>query len=219
MQVTLTLTGATQAVALRDVGVFGMTFRSRNLLLQKSTDAGPERGALDKLGADGDDELADAVVSVKPPDVDFFMPNDVDLRARAVGAPPFKATIWPDVPFNGKVAGEEKTSWLGKPIAGQSTHATLTLKFSRAARMTAIAVYEDEAGADRYTDTYAVFLHEAKGDRWLKAGHVTGNRSPFNLFTFDAVDADRIVYLWLGSADGHARIAELAAYGTEEDAF
>ena len=48
-------------------------------------------------------------------------------------------------------------------------------------------------------------------------GHVLGNRSAFNLFTFDPMSVDQVVYLWLGSADGHARIAEWEGYSRDED--
>ncbi|GDY21386.1 hypothetical protein LBMAG56_27330 [Verrucomicrobiota bacterium] len=58
----------------------------------------------------------------------------------------------------------------------------------------------------------ALFLHDAKRNQWLQAGHVTDNRSPYNLFTFPTIEADALTYLWLRSPDGHARLAELEAY-------
>lgn len=83
--------------------------------------------------------------------------------------------------------------------------------------LSSLAVYEDPAAPARYTDTYALFLHDAKRNQWLQAGHVTDNRSPYNLFTFPAIEADAITYLWLRSPGGHARLAELEAYSPPAD--
>jgi hypothetical protein len=147
--------------------------------------------------------------------VKYFIPNDVDLRARARGAPPFQRTMEFTTPFDGRLAGQ-RTSWLDKPLAG-STHATLTLEFKSPVKLGALAVFEDATGPAQVTDTYAIFLREPKTGRWQQAGSVRHNRNPFNLFTFPEIETDALQYLWLKSPDGHARIAELEAYAAERD--
>ncbi len=47
---------------------------------------------------------------------------------------------------------------------------------------------------------------------YRRAGHVTGNRSPFNLFTFPSMPVTDVLYVWVASPDGHARIAELEGF-------
>ena len=84
-------------------------------------------------------------------------------------------------------------------------------------KLSSLAVYEDPTDPARYTDTYALFLHDAKRNEWLQAGHVTDNRNPYNLFTFPTIEADALTYLWLRSPDGHARLAELEAYSPPAD--
>ena len=94
---------------------------------------------------------------------------------------------------------------------------TLTLTFPKPVTFSAFALYEDCTAPGRLTDTCAVFVHRADKRDWRKVGHVVGNRSAFNLFTFDPVSVDQVVYLWLGSADGHARIAEWEGYAPDDD--
>ena len=192
--------GRPAGLELRKAGVFRVNFPSPNRLAQRLPDA-----AADPL----------ATTRATPPSVRFFLPNDVDLAARARGAPPFPPAVGFTVPFDGQIDGAP-TSWLGRPLTG-STHARLELKYDRPVKLAALAVYEDSADPARYTDTYAVFVRDARRGQWRQAGHVTGNRSPYNLFTFPAVEADAVTYLWLRSPDGHARIAELEAYSPPAD--
>ena len=201
-------------VSLKRPAVFAVTFPSQNILRQEKP--GEKAGDDDDvLGGELDDDLAELGMTVKPPQLRYYMPNDVDLKARAKGAKPFRPAVWPDLPFDGKIV-QEKNSWLGGPVAGKSTYATLTLTFEKPIGLAAFALYEDPAAPSRYTDTYAIFLRDAKRRRWVKAGHVRGNRNPFNLFTFTPVVADQIIYLWLKSGDGHARILEFEGYGADE---
>ena len=185
---------------LRQPALFLLKFPSPNRLAQRVPDA-----ASDPF----------ATTRANPPSVRYFLPNDVDLAARARGAAPFTPTVEFTVPFDGQLDGRP-TSWLNRPVTA-STHARLELKYDRPVKLSSLAVYEDPADPARYTDTYALFLHDAKRNRWLQAGHVTDNRSPYNLFTFPTIEADAISYLWLRSPDGHARLAELEAYSPPAD--
>ena len=217
-QATLTLEYAAAAqapgVELRQVAVFALTFPSRNVLRQGRTGTGD---AGDTEPAELAPDKAELDLGVAPPKLAYFMPNDVELTAAARGAPPFKPVVWPDLPFDGQLAGKKDTSWKGAPVAGASSHATLTLTFAKPVSLTAFAVFEDSQDPARVTDTYAVFVHNATTKQWVKAGHVIGNRNPFNLFTFSPVSADQVVYLWLKSGDGHARLAEWEGYAAEDD--
>ncbi len=194
-------------VEFRESGLFAIKFPSKNAFAQRDLSA-----PLDPLDRDKKDDLSELLGGIKidPPSVRFFMPNDVNLTARSGGAAPFPQTIPFANPFDGKFAGQ-KTSWLNKPL-NASTHGQLQLKFKKPVPMTALTVYEDATSAGHYTDSYAVFIHDAEKDKWIKVGHVLGNRSPFNLFTFKPITADAITYLWLKSADGHARVAEMQGY-------
>lgn len=199
-------------VELRNVGVFAVTFPSRNLLAQRIPNAPDGANQID--GKEGREDLlgkAKAAVS----EIRYHLPNDVDLQARARGAPPFRATVEYTTPFDGVLSGQN-TSWLGKPLSG-STHATLEISFKTPVKLGALAVYEDPAHPSHYTDTFALFARDRKTRQWMQAASVVGNRSPFNLFTFAAVEADAVTYLWLKSPDGHARIAELEAYLAERE--
>lgn len=204
---------------VRGLACFAVEYPSPNLFAQKGVGATPgaPAGPASKPDIDWDREDAELGLGSGPPAIAYFIPNDVDLRARSAGAKPFAAKVWPDVPFDGALTGQD-TSWLAGSVVGKATYATLTLTFRSPVPLTALAIHEDLAGAPAsYTDTYAVFARS--GRTWRKLGHVIGNRSPFNLFTFDAVEADEVVYLWLKSGDGHARIAEFEGYGKKGDLF
>ena len=80
--------------------------------------------------------------------------------------------------------------------------------------LSALSVFEDPTGG--YTDTFAIFCRDQQTNQWKQAGHRTGNKSQFNLFTFPAIETSEVVYLWLKSADKHVRIAELEGYRASE---
>ena len=191
-------------VEIQRAGVFAMKFASANVLAQ--------RGPADPTAAPR--ALLDEA-QVKPPTLRYFAPNDVDLTARARGAPPFPCTLEPATPFDGRVSGQ-RTSWTGKPLSG-STHATLEVKFAKPVKLGALAVHEDPTSAAHYTDTYALLAREAKTGRAVQLGSVVGNRNPFNLFVFPAIELESLTYLWLKSPDGHARLTELEGYRAEAD--
>lgn len=199
------------AVELDRVVVCALTYPSRNILLQSKTGnkGTPVESLLDE---EDDDDLAGLGMGVTPPKITYLLPNDLEIKSWL--RKPFKALVWPDLPFDAALR-QDKTSWLTKPIAGKCSYATLTLEFEKPVELAAFAVYEDAQSASRYTDTYAVFIHDTIAKRWVKAGHVIGNRSPFNLFTFSPIQADKLVYEWLKSADGHARVAEFEGYASE----
>ncbi|MDA1015308.1 MAG: PQQ-binding-like beta-propeller repeat protein [Planctomycetota bacterium] len=204
--ITLNYTGAT-GIELHDSGLFTINYPSPNVLVQRLPDA-PGVAANKPALNDLDSLLDGGNKKIVPPAVRFFMPNDVDLTARSRGATPFRQAIPYTVPFDGQLSGQ-KTSWLNKPITG-STHAQLQLSFESPVALSAFAVYEDTAAG--YTDTYAIFCRDAKTQTWHRVGHATNNRSPFNVFSFPAIETDSVTYLWLKSADRHARIAELEGY-------
>ena len=205
LTISLRLAGTNAAgVEIQRAGLFAMKFASGNLLAQ--------RGRADPAAAPG--ALLDEA-QAKPPTLRYFAPNDVDLAARARGAPPFPCTLEPATPFDGRVSGQ-RTSWTGKPLSG-STHATLELKFAKPVKLGALAVYEDPTSAAHYADTYALLAREAKTGRAVQLGNVVGNRNPYNLFVFPAVEVESLTYLWLKSADGHARLVELEGYRAEAD--
>ena len=210
MSITLRLTNST--AELQRAGLFVARFPTSNLLAQQApntTNTDPLARRVDPLavGNGRGKRLA-------PPDVRYFMPNDVDLSARARGAPPFKHVVEYTTPFDGRLIGQP-TSWLNKPLGG-STHATLDIKLSAPAELSSLAVFEDPTSAETYTRTYALFVREAKTGRLRQVGNVVGNKNPFNLFTFPAVDVDAITYLFLDSPDKHARVMELEGYGASE---
>lgn len=198
-----------QSVDLRSPGLYAMNFPSTNQLAQRVPAAPGELPAADS------EDTFEGSKKVSPPTLRYNIPNDVDLTALARGAPPFQRTVEFTTPFDGKLIGQP-TSWLGKPISG-STHATLEIKFDSPVELGSLAVYEDSTSAQHYTDTYALFGREAKTGRMVQLGSVTENKNPFNLFVFPKLQVEAITYLWLKSADGHVRIAELEGYLAEED--
>ena len=205
LTVALRFSGTNAAgVELQRAGLFAMKFPSGNLLAQ--------RGPADPTAAPV--ALLDEA-QVKPPTLRYFAPNDVDLTARARGAPPFPCTLEPATPFDGRVSGQ-RSSWTGKPLSG-STHATLEMKFAKPVKLGALAIHEDPTSAAHYTDTYALLAREAKTGRAVQLGSVVGNRNPFNLFVFPAIEIESLTYLWLKSPDGHARLMELEGYRAEVD--
>ncbi len=205
LTISLRLNGPSAAGAeVQRAGLFAMKFASGNLLAQ--------RGPADPTAPPG--ALLDEA-QAKPPTLRYFAPNDVDLAARARGAPPFPCTLEPATPFDGRVSGQ-RTSWTGKPLTG-STHATLEVKFAKPVKLGALAMHEDPTSAAHYTDTYALLAREAKTGRAVQLGSVVGNRNPYNLFVFPAVEIESLTYLWLKSPDGHARVMELEGYRAEQD--
>jgi len=207
LEITLKYEGDGTGVELSESGLFTVSYPSRNLLAQRLPDT-PGEPTRKPAGDDLDSLLDGDTKKLTPPSVRFFMPNDVDLTARSRGAAPFRSSIPYTVPFDGNLAGQ-KTSWLGKPVTG-STHAQMQLKFESPVELSAFTVYEDTAAG--YTDTYAIFCRDAKTKQWHKAGHVKDNASPFNLFTFPTIETDAVTWLWLKSADRHARIAEMEGF-------
>jgi len=209
LTITLKYEGEGGGVALSDPGLFTLSYPSRNLLAQRLPDTPGEATRKPAPAGDDLDSLLDGdTKKLTSPSVRFFMPNDVDLTARSRGAAPFRSTIAYTVPFDGNL-GSQKTSWLGKPISG-STHAQMQLKSESPVELSAFAVYEDTTAG--YTDTYAIFCRDAKTNQWHKAGHVKDNASPFNLFTFPTIETDAVTWLWMKSADRHARIAEMEGF-------
>ncbi len=207
LKITLKYAGEGDGIELSEPGLFTVTYPSRNLLAQRLPDA-PGQVARKPAGDDLDSLLDGDTKKLTPPSVRFFMPNDVDLTARSRGAAPLRSTIPYTVPFDGNL-GAQKTSWLGKPVTG-STHAQMQLKFEAPVELSAFAIYEDTTAG--YTDTYAIFCRDAKTKQWHKAGHVKDNASPFNLFTFPTIETDAVTWLWLKSADRHARISEMEGF-------
>ena len=91
------------------------------------------------------------------------------------------------------------------------------MKFAKPVKLGALAMHEDPTSAAHYTDTYALLAREAKTGRAVQLGSVVGNRNPYNLFVFPAVEIESLTYLWLKSPDGHARVMELEGYRAEQD--
>jgi len=181
-----------------------MKFPSTNICRQKVLE-GPDL-ATTGPGDDLESLLGDGE-KLTPPKVRFFLPNDIDLTARSRGAPPFTPVVPFTTPFDGVLSG--KTSWLNRPLGG-SSHAQLQLTFNTPVKLAALAVYEHPD--EPFTSDFALFCRRADTQQWIKAGHVRDNQNPYNLFTLEPIAIDAVTYLWLKSADGHARIAEIEGY-------
>ncbi|MCE9530157.1 MAG: PQQ-like beta-propeller repeat protein [Planctomycetes bacterium] len=199
--ISLKYQGKADGVEVREAGLFTVKYPSVNVLYHRPLDA-PKEPTKDDV-----DALLGAE-TITLPSMLYFMPNDVDLAARSRGAPPFRAVVPFTQPFDGQLTGQP-TSWLSRPLGG-STHAQLQMTYKTPMTLTALAVYEDPSA--EFSDTYAILCRDAKTKLWSRVGHVVGNRSPFNLFTFKPMTVDAVTYLWLKSADGHVRIAEMEAY-------
>ncbi|QDU93779.1 PQQ-binding-like beta-propeller repeat protein [Lignipirellula cremea] len=197
--------GAGAGATLHQAALFSMQYPSTNLLAQRVLE-GPDQ-PLVEAPVDLDLLLGDEQ-KASPPKVRFFMPNDIDLTARARGAAPFLPAVPFTMPFDGDLAGE-KTSWLGKPIRG-SSHAQLQLTWDTPVKLSVLAAYENPG--QPYTRAFALFCRRADTGEWFQAGRRIDNESPFNLFTFPAAQVDAVTYLWLRSPDSHARLAELEGY-------
>ena len=189
-----------------------MRYPSANILADRVPLAPRDPAAVGGAQTEG---LLGSTGRAPPPAIRYFMPNDVDLTAAARGATPFKPVLEFTVPLDSRLAGQE-TSWLGKPVSG-SSHAQMQLTFKQPVKISTVAVHEDVASAARYTDTYAVLARDVSSGAWRQIGHVTANRSPYNLFTCEPIETDAITYLWIKSADGHARVAEIEAYGPADE--
>ncbi len=190
--------------------VSAVDFRSPNGLLQH-VEKGPSIDIGDlNMGAAKDEGDA---LNGKPADIKQVIPW-VSHLAKATGAgemAPRIVTPWFNL-VDGKLAGQE-SSWTGKAVPQGifSDHAEMVITFDKPRSLNLIALYEDPADPARYTRRFAVFARTSKGVRLL--GALENNQSPYNLFAFDTVDADSLVYIWDGSGDGHIRLMEIEAYG------
>jgi hypothetical protein len=190
--------------------VSAVDFRSPNGLLQH-VEKGPSIDIGDLNLGDAKDE-GDAL-NGKPADIKQVIPW-VSHLAKATGAgemAPRIVTPWFNL-VDGKLSGQE-SSWTGKPVPQGifSDHAEMVITFDKARPLNLIALYEDPADPARYTRRFAVFAKTSKGVRLL--GFRENNQSPYNLFSFDTVEADSLIYIWDGSGDGHIRLMEIEAYG------
>ena len=211
------LAGKDAALAAVDaIECCAVRYRTSNHLLQETPGVAPV-GGLGGDDADGGGLLGDGdglVTKREPPEVEQFIPW-VDHIGVAIGAAKPKVSIPWLLMFDGRLAGHE-SSWTGRPLPMQlAKHASLTMRFKESRRIGVVAVYEDMASASRYADSFAVFLKTEDG--WRLGGYRAGNRSPFNLITFEPREVAELQYFWTGSADGHVRAMEIEAYGTEED--
>jgi hypothetical protein len=214
-RLSLALPGdAKQSVRLDRVVLAAARFRTTNVLFQQLHQSA--QVDLDRAGVDGG-AGATALRGKKPPELKQVIPWTAHL-ARASGAgekPPPIVTPWTML-VDGKLDGQE-SSWTGKPLPHGifSDHAELTVTFSRPCRLNLVALYQDPAAPARYTRKFALFARTKAGVKLL--GSHTSNRSPYTLFTFDAVEASSLIYYWAGSDDGHVRLMEIEAYGAQED--
>lgn len=140
----------------------------------------------------------------------------VNFRAVASGASaqPPRITMPSAWLVDGRLTGHE-SSWTGTPVPQGifSDHVEMTITFETPQTLNMVALYEDPASPQRYTRRFAVFAQTKAGLKLL--GACENNRNPFNLFTFDTVTAEGLLYYWTGSADGHVRLMEIEAYGKD----
>lgn len=198
-----------QGAAVSAVAVFGITYPSRNVLLQAKP---PEVSKVQDLVLEDvlDDETLG--LAIKPPDLSYLLPNNKEFNTAFLG--PWTSKLRVDLPCDGQLRHADDTSWYRGRIIDKCSFATLTVKFASPVELAVLAVYEDPAAPERYTEGYGLFVRDRAGN-YRQAGHVRGNQSPFNLFTFEPVLATELVYIWVGAPDGHARLAELEGYVRE----
>ena len=185
-------------------------FYSDNLARQKK----PSLEASGKIGED-EGELGLEGFTWKPPTVKQVLPWDEPTGASA-GHPPQKIATPFFLMFDGKISGQE-SSWKRGGVTGISESAWMHINYEMPQKIGLIAVYEDNADARRYTRSFAVFIRRPGQRDWQLVGYRRSNRSPYNLFPFEPVTVDAIMYYWMQSGDNHVRIMEFEAYSADPD--
>lgn len=168
--------------------------------------------ALDSLSLDESLDDESLGLAIKPPDLSYLLPNNKETVLALLG--PWTSKLRVALPCDGQLRHADDTSWYRGPIIAKNSFATMTVKFAKPVELTALAVYEDPTAPERYTEGYGLFVRDRAGN-YRQVGHVRGNQSPFNLFTFEPMLTTEVVYIWVGSPDGHARLAELEGYVRE----
>jgi len=180
-------------------------------------------------------------------------PDAVELAGGAKGSPPRGTVNCQVVPWTGGnstirwrpwdcpqtalrmtdgLIGNQDTKW--QEVRDMNTgssikYAHAIVSFKKPETLTAIAIYEDNAGpipsgnGVLYTTSlhYGVYVRHAKTRRPQRVGYVVENTNLVNVFTFPPIEADQVLYFWAGReftsrTDGLVHTAEIEAYSTEE---
>lgn len=189
--------------------VCSVQFRSRNIMLQN---LGKEP-SIDVINLSLSADRAESnALGEKPPEIKQTIPWIAHL-AKASGAserPPRLVMPWMLL-VDGRISGHG-SSWTGAPVPQGifSDHVEMSVRFDQPRTLSLIALYEDTADPARYTRRFAVFARTKAGIRLL--GSRANNQSPYNLFAFDPVEVESLLYMWAGSGDGHVRLMEMESY-------